>query len=199
MLPKTEKLDPRVIRTRRDLVASMCTLMQEKSFNKITVQDIAEEAIINRATFYAHFEDKFALLDYLVLGAFQDKLNSKLKSDLGFNADNIRMLTLTTCEFLEEFNVMHKPRTGGEYPPIERIIQPHIYKLLLEWIEAAKKLKSEEQTDVSSCGTAEAVATITSWSIFGSAQQWSRGERNASAEIRTDQIMAFLTHGITDF
>lgn len=196
MLLTSEKLDPRVIRTRRDLVASMCTLMREKPFNKISVQDIAKEAIINRATFYAHFEDKFALLEYLVIGGFQDKLNNKIGADLGFTPDNIRLLTLTTCEFLEEFSSRHSPRQGGDHPPIERIVQPHIYKLLLSWVEASEKMKSGGQLKESSCGSAEAIATITSWSIFGSALQWSRETRNASAETHTNQIMAFLMHGI---
>ena len=66
MLPKQKKLDPRVIRTRRDLAASMRSLMREKPFSQITVQQITEQAMINRATFYAHFEDKYRLFDYLV-------------------------------------------------------------------------------------------------------------------------------------
>ncbi len=196
MLPNKEKLDPRVIRTRRDLVASMCTLMREKSFNKISVQDIAEEAIINRATFYAHFEDKFALLEYLVLGAFEERLTSRIGSDIGFNSENIRLLTLTTCEFLEEFNVRHSPRQGGGHPPIERIVQPHIYKVLLSWIEASEQGAAGDTPQTICTGTADALATITSWSIFGSAQQWSHGTRKVSAEARTDQIMSFLMHGI---
>lgn len=197
MLHSSEKLDPRVIRTRRDLVASMCTLMREKSFSKISVQDIAEEAIINRATFYAHFEDKYALLEYLVLGGFEDRLNSKIEANSGFAPENIRLLTLTTCEFLEEFNVRHSPRQGGDHPPIERIIQQHIYKLLLSWIELSKQLRPEEAYEAASCGSSDAIATIISWSIFGSAQQWSQSKERVSAEIRTDQIMAFLMHGIS--
>ena len=196
MLRTSERLDPRVIRTRRDLAASMCTLMREKSFSKISVQDIAEEAIINRATFYAHFEDKYALLEYLVLGGFEDRLNSRIEADAGFTTENIRLLTLTTCEFLEEFNVRHSPRQGGDHPPIERIIQQHIYKLLLRWIELTEGLPSEGEQKTSACGGSDAIATITSWSIFGSAQQWSQSKERVSAEIRTAQIMAFLMHGI---
>ncbi|MFK7803503.1 MAG: TetR/AcrR family transcriptional regulator [Anaerolineae bacterium] len=199
MLLNSEKLDPRVIRTRRDLVGSMCTLMREKPFNKISVQDITEEAIINRATFYAHFEDKYALLEYLVLASFEQKLNSRIRPHLGFTPENLRFLTLTTCEFLEEFNDRHSPRQGGDIPPIERMVQPHIYKLLLSWIEESDQSKPEGQLKESSCGSPEVIALVTSWSIFGPALEWSYVLRNASAEVRTDQIMTFLTHGITDF
>jgi AcrR family transcriptional regulator len=35
----------------------------EKSFEVITVQDLTERATVNRATFYAHFEDKYILAE----------------------------------------------------------------------------------------------------------------------------------------
>ncbi|MBI4304912.1 MAG: TetR family transcriptional regulator, partial [Chloroflexi bacterium] len=45
--------DPRVKRTRKLLHDAFDSLLSEKSFEAITVQDIAERATVNRATFYA--------------------------------------------------------------------------------------------------------------------------------------------------
>ncbi|RJP51863.1 MAG: TetR family transcriptional regulator [Anaerolineaceae bacterium] len=59
-----EKLDPRVKRTRQLLEEAFSELIQEKDFQSISIQDITVRAGINRATFYAHFPDKYALLDY---------------------------------------------------------------------------------------------------------------------------------------
>ena len=61
----TLRVDPRVtqLASYRDALTS---LIAEKSFEAITVRDIAERATINRATFYLHSTDKFALLDALV-------------------------------------------------------------------------------------------------------------------------------------
>lgn len=42
------------------------TLLQSRSFSKITVNDLCEDAFISRAAFYAHFSDKYDLLDYWV-------------------------------------------------------------------------------------------------------------------------------------
>ncbi len=62
----SSRVDPRVTRTRKLIRDALTSLIAQKSFEAITVQDIAEQATINRATFYAHYTDKFALLDGLV-------------------------------------------------------------------------------------------------------------------------------------
>ncbi len=60
------RVDPRVTRTQKLIRDALKSLLEEKSFEAISVQDIAERATVNRATFYAHFTDKFALLDAIV-------------------------------------------------------------------------------------------------------------------------------------
>ncbi len=186
MLHKSEKLDPRVVRTRRDLSASMCSLMREKTFSHITVQEIAEKAIINRATFYAHFEDKYKLLEIMVRRTFQEQLESKIKSCEGYTPENLRLLMLTTCEFLAGFDDEFAPRSGNDHPPITRQIQPFLYEVLLRW------------ATLSEIDSAEITAMTFSWAIFGSALQWSRGEREISAETLTTQTIHLLTEGIAE-
>lgn len=53
-----KKTDLRVKRTNKMIVEAFIRLVEEKGFEQVTVQDIAEEAMINRATFYAHYKDK---------------------------------------------------------------------------------------------------------------------------------------------
>lgn len=54
--------DLRVRRTRKMLHAALIELTIEKGFAAVTVQDLAERAMINRSTFYRHFVDKYELL-----------------------------------------------------------------------------------------------------------------------------------------
>lgn len=58
-----EKQDLRKIKTRKAIDQAFTTLIAEKGFEAMTIKDIAEEAIINRGTFYMHYEDKYALLE----------------------------------------------------------------------------------------------------------------------------------------
>lgn len=57
-----QKKDRRSQRTRRLLADALIVLMQEKRYEKITIQDILDRADVGRSTFYAHFPDKDALL-----------------------------------------------------------------------------------------------------------------------------------------
>ena len=54
--------DLRIQRTHKFLQEAMIELITEKGFDAITVGDIAERAMINRATFYRHYQDKYDLM-----------------------------------------------------------------------------------------------------------------------------------------
>jgi AcrR family transcriptional regulator len=57
-----EKTDLRIIKTKKILFDTLIKLMKQKNFERIKISDICEEALINRSTFYAHYEDKYDLL-----------------------------------------------------------------------------------------------------------------------------------------
>ena len=57
-----KQTDLRVVKTKKLIKAAFYELASQKSFEKITVSDIAYIALINRATFYLHYEDKYNLL-----------------------------------------------------------------------------------------------------------------------------------------
>jgi len=78
MSQSCEHLDPRVRRTRQLLLQAFFELLSTKDFAAISVQDIAEKATVNRATFYDHFPDKLALLDYTIEDQFQQLLRGRM-------------------------------------------------------------------------------------------------------------------------
>lgn len=54
----SKKIDLRVKRTNKMILEAFFKLVEEKGYDSVTIQDIADEAMINRATFYSHFKDK---------------------------------------------------------------------------------------------------------------------------------------------
>lgn len=56
--------DVRIRRSKKLLLEAMFDLMQTQPFDKISVCDICDKAMVHRATFYNHFKDKNDLLNY---------------------------------------------------------------------------------------------------------------------------------------
>lgn len=62
MSNQDSKMDRRVNRTRRQLRNSLMSLILERGYNAVTIEDITERADLGRTTFYLHFRDKEDLL-----------------------------------------------------------------------------------------------------------------------------------------
>ena len=70
--------DLRVRRTRKLLQKALLEAASEKGFAHVTVRDITERAMVNRATFYRHYEDKYDLLAH-----YMGELSELIDSDDG--------------------------------------------------------------------------------------------------------------------
>ena len=80
-----EKTDLRIIKTKNALYQALLDLMREKEFEEIKVSDICNKALVNRSTFYAHFEDKYELLSSYI-GDLKDSLANELKKNKTINS-----------------------------------------------------------------------------------------------------------------
>lgn len=88
-------------RTDRDITNALLSVMERKSFEKITVQDILDEAMINRSTFYQHFTDKYAILERLqerYIGGITERINELAGSE-GWDLARINEVF---CRYIDE-------------------------------------------------------------------------------------------------
>src|ERR1700742_69612 len=93
-----EHVDPRIRRTRVLLQDALGKLLERKEFEKISVQDIAEAATVNRVTFYDHYADKFALLECVVGSRFQELLHQR---QIQFNCSSaLKAIVVGVCDYL---------------------------------------------------------------------------------------------------
>jgi len=174
------ELDPRARRTKQLLADAFRDLMGVQEFGSITVQDIARKATVNRATFYAHFDDKFALLDWIVRDQFRSRVLMGL-DHFEPSPGAVRRLISVTGMFLAEFGGQC-PRKNREFHPlVEAIIQDEIYGHILQGLPTKRQ---------------ETNATILSWSIFGAAREWSRGTHTKPVEKTADRAVELLTKGV---
>ena len=187
---KTEKLDRRVIRTRNLLREAFLELMNEQQFQQMTVQDITDRAMINRATFYAHFEDKYALFDYIIKTQFQDHLEQTMPHAKHLSADNLRLLSLSTLTFLSQFIGHCAPSQRNNDLPFEKQIQSYLHAVLFQWLTELDPMiiPANISTDL--------IATATSSAIFGSVMHYAQHKSPLSQEDYIEQLMTLLMNGV---
>lgn len=77
--------DLRIIKTKKALFNSLLELMKIKPFEEIKISDICQNALINRSTFYSHFEDKYELLVALLDSQKQILISNLRKNEQDVN------------------------------------------------------------------------------------------------------------------
>src|SRR5271156_5496273 len=97
----TQVTDPRILRSRRMLMDALARLLTKKEFEDISVQEVADEATLNRATFYLHYPDKSALLQAMTDVRFRDLIERRGISFTDCHGA-LRAIALGVCDYLAE-------------------------------------------------------------------------------------------------
>lgn len=189
------KVDPRIIRTKQLIQDAFNSLLLEKDFKSITVRDITEKATINRATFYAHFTDKYELLDQTISANFHQNLKPRLDCHQLFNKDSIKNILITMCDYQKNLTTLCSSRYQSLESVIQNIIidelQSIIHHLILKSVQDEPLLAKSESIKI--------MATMLSWSIYGASYSWNKEGRIISAEDFTDKALPFLLEGTKIF
>jgi AcrR family transcriptional regulator len=129
---KTEDL--RVRRTRKLLMQAMLALTSEKGFSALTVQDIADRAMVNRATFYRHYLDKYDLLDKYMNEVYdmtesQDPLPSGQSQTTGSTIPPAGIVSM--FEHVQMHADFYRVMLGAKGDPafVQRIVQYSVMRL----------------------------------------------------------------------
>lgn len=189
MLPKPEeKLDPRVKRTRSLILQAFSDLLAEKGFESITVQDVTERAQVNRATFYAHFADKYALLDAFISQKFRQEIEKRTLNACHYTPENLKSLILAVCEFLASIHSgCAQPHQQFE-SLVEGTVKNQIFELLTLWL---KQAKTKISTDIP--------ATVATWAIYGLASYYSHLKKRPALEAFVDEALPLVAVNLEQF
>jgi AcrR family transcriptional regulator len=124
--------DARAVRSRAALCATLVSLLEEKSFDQVTIREITAKAKIGYATFFRHYPSKEALLNDLA-------------------SDQIRGLTAVTLPMLNRANTRITSRALFAYVWEHRTIWAALLTggaagaVKLEFIRQMRQLAAEQE------------------------------------------------------
>jgi len=168
-----DRLDPRIRRTRQLLQDALHRLLEQKGFDNITVQDITEAATLNRATFYAHYPDKFALLEELIRISFLQRLAERNAGFDGTCSSAFKAIINAVCDYLLEVQKSHSSDRLQFEPFVEATVIDQIRLVLLDGFR-----KHPQERRISP----EMIAAAASWTIYGAVKQWVNTPDRCTAE-----------------
>jgi AcrR family transcriptional regulator len=169
--------DPRMRRTRQLLQEALRKLLQTKRLDEILVQDITDAATLNRATFYDHYADKFALFEAMIAGDFHKLLQERNIRFDGVCSSALEAIILAVCEYLEQIhgNEDDCARQGSFSSLMDAAITRAIQVVVLSGLRSRAT-----QVRVSR----EILASTISWAIYGASREWFyRAKRQPAEEI----------------
>ena len=178
-----EIVDPRIRRTRQLLQQALVKLMETKEFEKISVQDITEAATVNRATFYDHYGDKFALLECMVAARFQELLAQRGVQFDETCASALRALVLGVCDYLAGTPGVACERQRQMEPHLESAVIGVVRQMILEGLKQHPPARGVSP---------EMMATTVSWAIYGAAKEWVRTPNRCRSEQIVETVVTLV-------
>ena len=131
--------DLRQRRTRKLLADALLSLLEERPLSEISVVDICQRAMVHRTTFYAHFDDKLALLRYAVdeLQKYFEPVDPSLDPRTG-PREYFMVLLHNALSFLKSHRGMFLTVQGAaEFYVLDEIITDALKRKLSESAPAA--------------------------------------------------------------
>ncbi len=184
----TYKEDARVIKTKNKLLSSFKELLSERSFENITVQEICEKADVKRATFYKHFEDKYAFLKYLV-GSLRDSFDSKLPKSIkpDATADYYVEYLRAIVNFLLENESM-----------VKNVMESEVFLLLVEIIkeknyeDTCDRLSRSVADGMTLPASVETVASMMTGAVATAILNWFRDGKSLPVDALINEIASVI-------
>ena len=172
--------DPRILRSRRMLMDSLAKLLIQKAFEDISVQEIADQATLNRATFYLHYPDKNALLQAMTESRFRDLIERRSITFTDCRGA-LRAIALGVCDYLAQ--------TTGCPSQLARI---SLEGSIIPVVEGMFK-EGLMHHEMAPGADAVLLATTAAWAVFGAARRWFQTPHRIPAEEMAARIETMVS------
>lgn len=169
------KTDLRILRTRKLIMDSFIDLSGKKEFKDITIKDITTEAMINRATFYYHFQDKYDLLEKVLSEVLLIKLDYKTYEQKQIDEEAISDIFISIINFQKSLsNRCHR----GYEDTIARIIRDQLEVIFYKMLRKNSSVNEDDSLKI--------IAVMLSWGLYGASVEW-----RSNSDTRPEEFIKF--------
>ena len=179
--------DPRVMRTRQLIREAFRDLLRSKEFDAISVKDIAQKATINRATFYAHYEDKYALLEEITEQVFREMIPEQVMNAREFTIEICDQLILLTHRYILDFYQVCKMDSKS----IATLVDEKVKKMLQQIIESI--FSKGHYTDRHH---KKVISAMTGSAIYSAAHYWLTVGENNRTDLLLEMVRPYVMNGL---
>ncbi len=190
-----KKLDPRVVRTRQMLRDALVSLIAEKGFDAVTVQDIVERAKLNRATFYLHYQDKHDLL----VKSLHDEID-ELMADIGPAEDSEQLVNegprrpiMKVFQHVAQHARFYRVMLGAEgVSAFVAGVREYMAEITLHWLSLLQPQPEKSAVPL------EIVANSLSWSLLGVLIWWLDHDMPHSPDYMAEQFRLLIMSDLSE-
>lgn len=180
-----KKTDLRIIKSEKSIRNAFLELMKEKGYANITITDIAKKAMINRKTFYMHYETKENLYN-TITDELLEILNPTLEKIQHLSGNEQRKYITELLVLIKEnkdiFNTFFNDKTNSEF--LNKLKKKFNYELI-------SKTHIEEKTK-DTYFTFE-ILSEAYFSLFMTLVQWWVNTSDIPANEVIDMIIEFFS------
>lgn len=135
-----KKEDLRIRRTHKLLCEAMFSLLENNSYDDISIVDICDKAMVHRATFYKHFNDKSDFMEYVARVKIREFYDNGAKIHVSSDLQNAyHVLVENVITFVESNKSMLRLSINSSSNNFIESLHKIIYEEMLDLINILAK------------------------------------------------------------
>lgn len=189
---ETKKENRSVLRTRKRIRQAFLELLEEKSFDKITVLELAQRADVNRSTFYAHYPDIYGVAEEIQGEIIQRNIEQFRQIQYrSFLSDPTPYLERIAATLEENQALSHKI---GRVLSVERSLREFAHVMTEDticWTDIPAEVKANPAFAVR--------IQFFLGGILNTFHLWAKGQLTCSREVICREIALIIRQSASDF
>lgn len=184
------KRDLRVQKTYKALIDAFLKMLEETSFEKVTVNELCNRAMVRRATFYKHFADKYDFFEFVVR-EIQGRFLERNSLDEGGYEAFYCVTIQSVFDFVEENRVL-----------ITSVVRSGMFLVVLDVVSeqtvlsVKERLEQDERQGVVFPASPAILSQLFTGALINVVKWWMNEESRIPKEEAVTQVTALLLRDI---